>query len=39
MQKDQAELDIFAESIRCLVTIRELKREAGFVGIRKLAES
>ena len=27
------------ENIRCLVTIRELEGEAGFVGIRKLAES
>ena len=32
--KDQAELYIYAEIFRCVVTIRELEREAGFVRIR-----
>ena len=39
MQKDQAEWYICAQNVRCLVTIRELEQEAGFVGIRKLAQS
>ena len=39
MQKDRAEWYIFAENIRCLVTIRDLQQEAGFVRIRKLAQS
>ena len=39
MQKDRAEWYIHAENRRCLVTIRELEQESGFVGIRKLAQS
>ena len=38
-QKDRAEWYIFAENISCFVTIRELEREAGFVGVRKLVQS
>ena len=37
--KDRAEWYIYAESIRCLVTIRELKQEDEFVRIQKLAQS
>ena len=39
MQKGQAERYTYAENIRCHVTIRELEREAGFVGARELAQS
>ena len=39
MQEYQAEWYIYAENIRCHVTIRELEREAGFAGIRKLGQS
>ena len=39
MQKDRAEWYIYAENRRCLVTIRELKQESEFVGIRKMAQS
>ena len=39
MQKDQAEWYKYAENFRCLETIRELEREAGYVGIWKLAQS
>ena len=39
MQKDQAEWHTYADNTRCFLTIWELEREAGFVGIRKLAQS
>ena len=39
LQKDRAEWCIYAENIRCFVTIWDLEQEAGFVRIRKLAQS
>ena len=39
MQKDRAERYIHAVNVWCLVTIQDLEREAGFVRIRKLAQS